>query len=627
MLRPNIIPYFTLTIAIALVCHGSTLHRRMSLLEPRSSPNIYVWNHDGAAEYQNTSAVADTKVRGSIFYSTAIALNSAPDVFYASFVYMSVPRGGKGKVGYTTDDGAEYASSAEMSMSWSTFLYGEDAWVYVSTMDPSDTISSADDVTIRPTTLGFTMQMVNSTTIAILVPYQAAGYRSECVSDIFSIEFNTQLITTYNTLSGSISGTPSTTPGSNGVPIHVEPRNALLIFAEAIPTGNLATDLVPSSGDIYYPLTGFVTGLENIDHQIIYFQPGVYFMGSNYAPTLSTTVQWIYLAPGAYVKGSFKLQGGASWLKITGFGVLSGEQYTYMPDRSNGLNHTLSGNCDTTCVRMLQFFASSGTSPYLELNGITLMEPPFNSFVVYANSDSDLSQFSMSVSSYHQVGAWYWQTDGLEIYANSVVQNSFFHSNDDVLKLYHNDTSSSSIVIWKSENGPVFQFGWAPRNIANITVNDIDIIHNRIWWEDLKVNTCLINQAPSAADTLSNNTADTSQTIQDLTFSNIRSEGMNMCFIRIWALSNLYNINVSDMWIESWNGMPYSSQQSVFHALYNSAGIQVIIGVEVPNGEGLGLANYQVSGTSITKAADDWQDTAMGRLNFDENLWDNWNAF
>ncbi|KAK9314006.1 glycosyl hydrolase family 49-domain-containing protein [Lipomyces starkeyi] len=121
-------------------------------------------------------------VRGSIFYFTTIALTNAPNVFNTSFVYMSVPRGRKGKVGYTTQDGAEYASSAEMSMSWSTFLNGEDVWVFVSTMDPSDTISSADDVTIRPISLGFTKQMMNSRTIGILVPYQAQGYRLDALA-------------------------------------------------------------------------------------------------------------------------------------------------------------------------------------------------------------------------------------------------------------------------------------------------------------------------------------------------------------------------------------------------------------------------------------------------------------
>ncbi|KAJ8097683.1 family 49 glycosyl hydrolase [Lipomyces tetrasporus] len=613
MFGPGITPYLALAIVFALACEAAPFLRR-------DSQNIHVWNHDGAVEYQNSSAVAAANVRGSTFYSTTIALNSEPDVFYNSFVYMSMPRGGKGKVGYSTEDGAEYASSAQMSMSWSTFLYGEDAWVYVSTLDPADTISSANDVTIRPTTRGFTKQMVNPTTIRIFVPYQAQGYR-------FSVEFNTQLVTTYNTLSGSGSGQPSTTPGPNGVPIHVEPRNSLLIFAEAIPTGTMATDLIPSTGDIYYPTSGLLTGVEDINHQIIYFQPGVYYMGSNYAPTLSSTVQWVYLAPGAYVKGSFEFQGGASWLKITGFGVLSGEQYTYMPDRNNGLNHALTGKCDSSCLKLFQFFASSTTSPHLDLHGVTIMEPPFNSFVVYANSESDLNQFSMSVSSYHQVGAWYWQTDGLELYANSIVENSFFHANDDVVKLFHSDTSSTNIVIWKGENGPVFQFGWAPRNIQNININGVDVIHNRIWWQDVKVNTCLINHAPSAVDPSSSTTADTSKTIQDLTFSNVRSEGMNMCLIRIWALSNMFNINVNNMWIESWNGMPAASQQSVFHALSDSAGSQVSIGNEVSSGQGLGLSNYRISSTQVTKAASNWQDTAAGRLNFDANLWENWNAF
>ncbi|KAK9428447.1 glycoside hydrolase [Lipomyces doorenjongii] len=443
MFGSDIAPYLALAIVFALACDAGPFPRR-------DSQNVHVWDHDGAVEYQNSSAVAAANVRGSTFYSTTIAPNSEPDVFYNSFVYMSIPRGGKGKVAYSTEDGAEYASSAGMSMSWSTFLYGEDAWVYVSTLDPADTISSATYVIIRPTNLGFTKQMVNQTTIRILVPYQAQGYR-------FSVEFNTQLVTTYNTLSGSGSGQPSTTRGPNRVPIHVEPRNSLLIFAEAIPTGTRATHLIPSTGDIYYPTAGSLTGVENINHQIIYFQPGVYYMGSNYAPMLSPTVQWIYLAPGAYVKGSFAFQGGASRLKITGFGVLSGEH----------------------------FFASSGTSPHLDLHGVTIMEPPCNSFIVYANSDSDLNQFSMSVSSYHQVGAWYWQTDGLELYANSIVENSFFHANDDVIKLFHSDSSSSNIVIWKGENGPVFQFGWIPRYIQNISVNGVDVIHDRICVENL----------------------------------------------------------------------------------------------------------------------------------------------
>ncbi|KAK9350152.1 glycoside hydrolase [Lipomyces doorenjongii] len=301
--------------------------------------------------------------------------------------------------------------------------------------------------------------MVNQTTISILVPYQAQGYR-------FSVEFNTQLVTTYNTLSGS--------------------RLWPTIY------NSRTTDLIPSTGDIYYPTAGSLTGVENINHQIIYFQPGVYYMGSNYVPMLSPTVQWIYLAPGAYVKGSFAYQGGASWLKITGFGVLSGEQYAYMPDRNNGFNHALTDKYGS-CVKLLQFFVSSGTSPHLDLHGVTIMEPPFNSFIVYANSDSDLNQFSMSVSSYHQVGAWYWQTDGLELYANS---NSFFHANDDVIKLFHSDSSSSNVVIWKGENGPVFQFGWI-RAISRILASKVLTLYTTVSGGRASKSTRVSSRRPS----------------------------------------------------------------------------------------------------------------------------------
>ena len=41
----------------------------------------------------------------------------------------------------------------------------------------------------------------------------------------------------------------------------------------------------------------------------------------------------------------------------------------------------------------------------------------------------------MSVEFYHQVGSWYWQADGLEIYSKKFsMNNSFIHSNDDIFE-------------------------------------------------------------------------------------------------------------------------------------------------------------------------------------------------
>ena len=44
----------------------------------------------------------------------------------------------------------------------------------------------------------------------------------------------------------------------------------------------------------------------------------------------------------------------------------------------------------------------------------------------------------MNVANYKQVGSWYWQTDGIELYDDGQMKNTFFHANDDVLKIYHN---------------------------------------------------------------------------------------------------------------------------------------------------------------------------------------------
>lgn len=96
-------------------------------------------------------------------------------------------------------------------------------------------------------------------------------------------------------------------------------------------------------------------------------------------------------------------------------------------------------------------------------------------FFVFGNEQS----FHMSVSSYHQVGSWYWQTDGLEIYSTSTMGNAFFHFSDDVLKIYYSHVRVRNIVVWKNENGSVVQWGWSPRTINNTVVDGVDITHSR----------------------------------------------------------------------------------------------------------------------------------------------------
>lgn len=584
-----------------------------------TTDSITTWDHDNAVA--TTDPIAGDQVRQSPFYDASVSATADPGAGYESFVYMSVPRSGNDKIGYTEDDGAEFASAADLTMSWSSFEYAADVWVSV-TLKTGQTIASADQVTIRPTDLGLEKELVGPSTIRVKVPYRADGYR-------FSVEFDPQLITAYNDLSGG-SGALTTNPDGNRA-VHTEPQNSMMIFANPKPTVEETERLIPTeqSGTIYRPEPGLVNNLNDVTAEIVYFEPGTYYMGSDYHAVLPESVRWVYLAPGAYVKGAFRfLHDTQSDYKVTGLGVLSGEQYVYEPDTRNGYQHNLSENCHVDCVKMLQF-ESSNAGQTLEMQGITINEPPYHSFVVYAHegeTEISVENFRMNVANYKQVGSWYWQTDGIELYDGGRMQNTFFHANDDVLKMYHSDVQIENTVIWKNENGPVIQWGWTPREIDGVTVTNTDIIHNRMYWKDVKYNTCVFNSSSHWEDMGATDRADTATTVQNMTFNDTRVEGALNCGIRVFALSNTENINIDGFAVDEWNDLDVNSQASLLKRYTDRTGAKVTIGNETSDGNGMRLHNYTVGGTPILKAGNNWAGDELGRLNFDGDTWDSWNA-
>ena len=50
------------------------------------------------------------------------------------------------------------------------------------------------------------------------------------------------------------------------------------------------------------------------------------------------------------------------------------------------------------------------------------------------------------------------------------------------------------------------------------------------------------------------------------------------------------------------------------------------IGNEISDGNGLRLHNYTVGGMPIWKAGNNWASDELGRLDFDGDTWDSWNA-
>ncbi|MCF2435449.1 hypothetical protein LV779_15840 [Streptomyces thinghirensis] len=139
---------------------------------------------------------------------------------------MSIRAAARARSATPREDGAEFSSSANLTTSWSSFQYTTDVWVDVS-LRTGQTISSADQVKIKPSSLNFAKELVDSKTVRVKVPYDAKGYR-------FSVEFDPQLYTAYNDMSGPATdaGKLTTQGGGGNRAIHTEPRNSMMIFAE-----------------------------------------------------------------------------------------------------------------------------------------------------------------------------------------------------------------------------------------------------------------------------------------------------------------------------------------------------------------------------------------------------------
>lgn len=550
-----------------------------------------VWYHE-AFVADDRGPVEPDRVRVSTTYAVRVGDADGNNGTRPAFVYMTIPRSGR-ESHAGRPDGAEFAARANLTMSWASFVYRDDVWVEIKRLDGRPVESAI----IRPTTLAFASEIRDGNTLRVRVPYREEGYR-------FSVEFPDDLVTAYNNLSGI---TGQLTEDASGRAVHTEPRNALLIFA-----GPDHPEQRPEAadGEIFYPEPGRLENLAEVDADILYFRPGIYWMPWNEHAYLPGRVRWIHLAPGAYIKGAFQFRGERDEYNITGYGVLSGELYLYEPDRRNDYR-TRRGDdddCHGTCIKMLQFH-STARQQRLTVHGITINEPPYHSVVVYGDETS----FATDFAHYKQVGAWYWQTDGVELYRGGSLAHSFLHANDDAVKLYHSHINVSDCVVWKGENGPVFQWGWSPRDIEDVRVDGVDIIHNRMYWNDVKHNTGIFNSARHYRDVHAGRMGDPLRNIRRVEFSRIRAEGLVSCAMRLNALANWADITFRDIWIERWNDMPVESQQSLLSAQHPDIRI-----------ERLKISNYRVGNEIISFRADNWRIDQPGRLQFDPALQGCW---
>lgn len=571
---------------------------------------LKTWWHT-TGEINTKSPVRPENVRQSHLYSVQVGI-SANTSFYDSFVYESIPRGGKPKLldprdpssTTTDDDGITIEPDVDLTMAWSEFLYSQDVTVKISRLDGRP--SNASNVLIRPKVLAYNVTASNDD-IFIHVPYSDAGSR-------FSVEFQDDNYVFHDSCAGTACGLIQNEDSKgfsfanhitkNDPVISVEPRNALLIFASPFPS----KDLVPSqnSSSTLQVSPGLVNSLDTTQASTVIFNPGVYYMTSTAHARLNESVNWVYFAPGSYVKGAIQFTSTNPELKATGHGVLSGEQYVYQANTQDGYKNNKSND---DCLRMWSGWSMSGVQQTFTVAGMTVNEPPFNSM----DFKGDLDSLVVEATDYKQVGGWYGQTDGMQNYPGTHARNMFYHSNDDTIKTYYSNVLIENVVVWKGAVAPTVQFGWASRDISNITVTDIDIIHSRYANNGSHPSIIGANQWYDEKNEFASNTANTSNTIHNFTVANVRAEGISGNLLRIVPLQNFDNFVIENVTIEEFPDTQSAIQQSELPIMTDAKGNKVSL-------SNIQIKGYSVNGKAVTTDANNYQADQLGALNIPSNL-------
>ncbi|KAK7731020.1 hypothetical protein SLS53_008891 [Cytospora paraplurivora] len=529
---------------------------------------------------------------------------------YNSFVYETIPRNGQGQIivpgdpsSTTTDyDSVTIEADIWITMAWTEFLYSADSWVKVSRAGNNP--STADNVVIRPSSLDLEVTDDGEGNVYIHVPYRDQGLR-------FSVEFQDNLYSYHD-------GCDTTScdfvqdwnsDGSYYVSnitddmavVSVEPHDALLIFASPFPSTEYV--LEQSSPDTYVVHPGRVPDLSAINNTKVYFEPGTHWMTATDHAILSPSVEWVYLAAGAYVKGAIQFTTSAKVIKATGHGVLSGEQYVYQANTADGYKNNAS-NADS--LRMWSGYSSPGEGQTFVLTGVTTNAPPFNSI----DFKGDLESIAIDQWDYKQVGAFFGQTDGTTLYAGASVRDTFYHSNDDTIKTYGSGVQVRDVVVWKGKTAPTVQFGWTSRNLSGVVVDGVDVIHMKYNANSSHPSIIGANQIYTYEET-DTATADVLNTVRDIYFGNIRAEGIGGNLLRIVPLANYENVTIENVSLGNFSTRSTGIYRSELPTWTDGDGNNVTI-------SGFTIRNFTVGGEHILPSRGNAGPDALGGLNIAE---------
>ncbi|MBO2943392.1 S-layer homology domain-containing protein [Paenibacillus sp. F411] len=235
-------------------------------------------------------------------------------------------------------------------------------------------------------------------------------------------------------------------------------KNKMFIFAD--PPED--PQLIPNKQDPHVLV--YESGSHNLDQdnaltegKTLYFEPGIHDLGDNKTYSLRSN-QTIYVAPGAYVKGSFTGNGQRN-ISILGRGIISGENKKH--DGKWGVDGLL-------VFRNIHDF---------HVDGPTLVDTPGFNLANYTGISEDPADLNV-YNNIKMIG-WRHNSDGIHPIGNSTVRDIFFFGTDDAIDIGQGISylDVQDVVAWQHKNGSVLLISWNGEYADRVSVNNVDVIH------------------------------------------------------------------------------------------------------------------------------------------------------
>ncbi|WAJ71797.1 PKD domain-containing protein [Catenovulum adriaticum] len=471
-----------------------------------------------------------------------------------------------------TKDGADSYRNTERSFAWSQFSFNANIRhvdVDITKLADAGTVT---DIIVRPTSLsGVAYQVLDKDLGKKTIKIRVLQSNRK-----LSIEFK----------------------DNRYAPLKDIPLDSLLLFADRTEAEDIAPVPDKAASTTYLVENGDAFDREKAKTKaVVYFAPGTHELSYWEVPA---NVKHVYLAGGAYVIGAINADhnsGPGKGYTISGRGIISGEKFPWRADKTKYYTGSTLPLAERVCVDENNY--SNGCpregiklldaeQDELIVEGLTLVNGSFYVFGAEADSNNSWAK----ISNIKMLGNWRYNNDGFDVGTGTQMTDCFVSAMDDAFKIYHSNASIKDCVVWQMDNGGIFQFGWFPKTVNNVLIENIHVVHTE--WTGLNKNRGLANLTERPAGDAR------SGQISNITMRNVWMEGPTS---RVIYLRNEFYPN------QSYNNWLFENIYVDYMPTYEEL---VDIKNEKINGRVIG-GNGQLQNTLLLNAIEDF-DNGSGNI-------------